>query len=88
MYRKPERRPDAVGYVFSRAPSDGWEERARELAKDDERIMLVAKTDGEYGAFAILYTQKRQEADELAEQLFGTQVAYEGKVGTRGLKTR
>jgi hypothetical protein len=87
---EPEWRPSTVGYVFSKDPPNGWEKRARKLAEGDNRIRLVAKTAGHYTAFAILYSynEDRQEIDELAEQLFGTQVAYEGKKGTRGLKTR
>jgi hypothetical protein len=84
------KRGPVITYAFSRNPREDYVEVIEEAARTDDRIRFAATMkpdDHGYKAFLILYVTTRKEGRELADDLLGTQVGHENKMGPLGLKT-
>ena len=84
------KRGPVITYAFSRNPRRDFVEVIEEAAQTDDRIRFAARMNPDpygYEAFLILYVTTRKEGKDLADDLLGTQVGHENKMGPSGLKT-
>lgn len=92
MSEELEVRGPVVTFGFARNPRSDWETVVRGTAVKQRAIRLGAaiSDDPEHGytAFVILYNGTRAQGFGMTHSLVGTDVAYERKIGTRGLKTK